>query len=77
MNYQIKKVKEITFSNGDKSVLVYLQAVSASGFGKSEIVFTNFQGETMPALNSIHELDQSRVQSIVSTTDGKTRKWFI
>jgi hypothetical protein len=76
MNYQIKKVKEITFSNGDTSTLVYLQAVSESGFGKSEIIYTNFNGDTLPAINSIHELDSSRIQAVVGS-DKKTRKWFI
>ncbi len=72
------KPKEFTNTNGSvvTSVLVYLTAVSASGFGKSEIIYTNFDGDTLPEVNSIHELDETRIQP-VEGSDKKIRKWFI
>ena len=78
--FKVKAVKAKQFTNTDGSVvtstLVYLTAVSANGFGKSEIIYTNFDGDTLPEINSVHELDESRIQP-VEGSDKKTRKWFI
>ncbi len=73
--YSIKATKTITFTNGS-SVLVYLESVNADGFGKTQIIFTNYSGTAPIAAGQVIELDEARIKPVVGS-DGKSRQWYI